>query len=286
MMIEISDDYGDGEAVTIDTDTADRETLAEALIRLHKQWDWLDKAWDKRAETLTGNGLDFRDTKNGAYLDVIDPPRRSLGCRRRTPSASRNRSRRAGKPRSRSLRTQTTDPEQGVVCRAAGTPRDFSRRRARGLAGWGRRGKTANCAQGPGRRVAAIRANPRPANHPNRGGRTMTHEAALASIIDADPNRHGGALTLVYFGIVAIEPVLADIVTGKPELVVDLVHGMKRGDLASDDCFDRLVELALKLEVVVAVQNSGINQPVSPAALPCSSTTRPPRFQHCWSATA
>ena len=73
MMIEISDDYGDGEAVTIDTYTADRETLAEALIKLHKQWDWLDKAWDKRAETPGGNGLDFRDTQKGAYLDVIDP---------------------------------------------------------------------------------------------------------------------------------------------------------------------------------------------------------------------
>ena len=77
-------------------------------------------------------------------------------------------------------------------------------------------------------------------------------------------NPHGGALTLVYFGIVAIEPVLADIVTGKPELVVDLVHGMKRGDLASDDCFDRLVESALKLGVVVAVQKFGID----PASFP------------------
>ena len=39
---------------------------------------------------------------------------------------------------------------------------------------------------------------------------------------------------------------------------------MKRGDLAGDDYFDRLVESALKLGIVLAVQKFGIN----PASFP------------------
>jgi hypothetical protein len=77
MIIELEDDYGDVE--TVDTETASREELAEALVKLRKQWD---QAWDKRAETLDADGLDFTDIGKKATLYMVDPDKAFAGLRR------------------------------------------------------------------------------------------------------------------------------------------------------------------------------------------------------------
>jgi hypothetical protein len=79
MRIEIETD---AESVTIDTDTADREELAKALIALHGQWEWLDKAWDRRAETLTDAGLDFIDGRKKAAMIMVDSDKAFASFRR------------------------------------------------------------------------------------------------------------------------------------------------------------------------------------------------------------
>lgn len=81
MIIEWEDDYED-DGVSVDTDTASREELAAALIKLKAKYDHLHKGWDKAAAELDANGLDFRDTGKRAFLDMVDPDKAFAGFRR------------------------------------------------------------------------------------------------------------------------------------------------------------------------------------------------------------
>jgi len=80
MRIELED--GQDDDLDIDTDEAERDELVEACIRMHTDYDKLDKAWDKLAAALEANGLDFRDTDKRAILDMVDPDTAFVGFKR------------------------------------------------------------------------------------------------------------------------------------------------------------------------------------------------------------
>ena len=80
MIIRVEDDYGDD--VSVETETASREELAQACVVLNKQWGRLARLFDGRAEALDANGLDFRDTMKRTTLVMTDPEKAFAGFRR------------------------------------------------------------------------------------------------------------------------------------------------------------------------------------------------------------
>jgi hypothetical protein len=71
MIIKLDDD-GDGNVETIDTDTASREELAEALIKTKKTLDWFSGVVDRRSVAIEEIGLDLIDGRKKTRISMVD----------------------------------------------------------------------------------------------------------------------------------------------------------------------------------------------------------------------
>jgi hypothetical protein len=95
------------------------------------------------------------------------------------------------------------------------------------------------------------------------------HKEALASIIEADPHPRGGALSMVFFGIVTakLDPV-----------VLNLGNGIERLDLLGRDGFVDYLAGALEMGTTQAVQRFGIDPVSFPGRLAVFLHGDGPRF--------